>query len=74
MQRNFYGAYEFLRNFRNGNGEMATAERQRNGGNQVLVYYKSSVTHTEPDTNDDKKKSDKKMIKFLAIIQKSIGQ
>ena len=26
---------EFLRNFRNGNGEMATAERKRNGGNQA---------------------------------------
>jgi len=27
---------EFLRNFRNGNGETATAERQRKGGNQAL--------------------------------------
>jgi len=27
---------EFLRNFRNGNGETATAEQQRNGGNQAL--------------------------------------
>jgi len=28
---------EFLRNLRNGNGETATAERQRNAGNQALV-------------------------------------
>jgi len=37
-QRNFYGAYAILiRNLRNGNGETATAERQRNGGNQASV-------------------------------------
>ena len=38
-QRNSYGAYvilNFLRNLRNGNRETATAERQRNGGNQAL--------------------------------------
>ena len=28
---------EFLRNLRNGNGEKATAEWQRNGGNQALL-------------------------------------
>jgi len=29
----FTALTEFLRNFRNGNGETAMAERQRNGGN-----------------------------------------
>jgi len=44
------GATEFftqatysLRDLRNGNGETATAERQRNGGNHALGHYHSIV-------------------------------
>ena len=46
-QRNFFyignailtALTEFLRNLHNGNGETATAERQRNGGNQALFIF-----------------------------------
>jgi len=36
-QRNSYGAYVILTDLCNGNGETATAEWQRNGGNQALL-------------------------------------
>ena len=38
---------EFLRNFRNVNGETATAERQRNGGNQALDSWNLKLQYTE---------------------------
>ena len=41
---------EFLRHFRNGNGETATAERerQRNGGNQALLRVTEESINQQP--------------------------
>jgi len=48
-QRNPYGTYVILKELRNGNGETATAELQRNGGNQALETNCAFCVHVVVD-------------------------